>query len=73
MWSPKPATGGEAVELFHLHRPDVALLDLRMPVIGGIEATVVIREEFPDSAVIILTAYDGDENIYRALQAGARG
>ena len=67
------SNGGEAVELFQLHRPDVALLDLRMPVMGGIEATVAIREKFPDSAVIILTAYDGDENIYRALQAGARG
>lgn len=65
--------GREAIDLFLLHRPDVALLDLRMPIVGGIEATAAIHEKFPDAAVIILTTYDGDENIYRALQAGARG
>lgn len=67
------SNGKEAVDLFRLHRPDVALLDLRMPIVGGIEATASIHEKFPDAAVIILTTYDGDENIYRALQAGARG
>jgi len=64
--------GGEAVELFRVHKPDVVLMDLRMPGTGGVEATAAIREQFPDARVIVLTTYDGDENIYRALQAGAR-
>jgi len=46
-------------------------MDLRMPVMEGVEATIVIREEFPDARVIVLTTYDGDENIYGALRAGA--
>jgi len=57
--------------LFREHKPDIALMDLRMPVMGGVEATIAIREEFPDARVIVLTTYDGDENIYRALRAGA--
>ena len=65
------ANGREAIELFRQHKPDVTLMDLRMPVVGGVEATVAIREEFPDARVIVLTTYDGDENIYRALRAGA--
>jgi len=63
--------GREAIELFREHKPDVALMDLRMPIMGGVEATIAIRGEFPDARVIVLTTYDGDENIYRALRAGA--
>ena len=66
------ANGREAVELFRDHQPDVTLIDLRMPVMGGVEAVGVIHEEFPGARIIVLTTYDGDENIYRALQGGAR-
>jgi two-component system NarL family response regulator len=65
------ANGREAIELFREHKPDVALMDLRMPIMGGVEATIAIRGEFPEARVIVLTTYDGDENIYRALRAGA--
>jgi len=65
------ANGREAIELFREHKPDVTLMDLRMPIMGGVEATIAIRGEFPDARVIVLTTYDGDENIYRALRAGA--
>jgi DNA-binding NarL/FixJ family response regulator len=65
--------GREAVELFRLHRPDVTLMDLRMPEMDGIEATQVIRREVPDARIIALTSYDGDQDIYRALEAGVRG
>jgi two-component system NarL family response regulator len=51
----------------------VTLIDLRMPVLGGVEAITAIRREFPDARLIVLTTYDGDEDIYRSLQAGARG
>ena len=66
------ANGREAVALFRDHQPDVTLMDLRMPVMGGVEAVGVIHEEFPGARIIVLTTYDGDENIYRALQGGAR-
>jgi two-component system NarL family response regulator len=66
------ANGREAVALFAAHQPDLALMDLRMPVLSGVEATIAIRAQFPDARIIVLTTYDGDENIYRALQAGAR-
>lgn len=66
------ANGREAVDLFREHRPDIVLMDLRMPGMSGVEATVAIRQEFPEAHIVILTTYDGDENIYRALQAGAR-
>jgi two-component system, NarL family, response regulator len=65
--------GQEAVELFRLHHPDVTLMDMRMPGMDGIEATRVIRREFPDARIIALTSYDGDQDIYRALEAGVRG
>lgn len=67
------ATGSEAVELFRQHQPDVALMDLRMPELNGVEAIVAIRQEFPDARIAILTTYDTDEDIFRGLQAGARG
>ena len=65
--------GQQALELYRQHRPDVVLMDLRMPVMGGVEAITALRREFPASRVIVLTTYDGDEDIYRSLQAGALG
>lgn len=65
--------GGEALELFRKHRPDVTLMDLRLPGMGGVDAIKAIRETFAEARVIVLTTFDGDEDIFRALQAGARG
>ena len=67
------ANGRQAIELFRQHSPEITLMDLRMPVMDGIEATRSIRNEFPDARIIVLTTYDGQEDIHRALQAGARG
>jgi two-component system, NarL family, response regulator len=64
--------GREAVELFRQHRPDITLMDLNMPEMGGVAAIEAIRAEFPDARIIILTTYDGDEDIYRGLKAGAK-
>src|SRR5471032_1929547 len=66
------ADGAEAVELFSLHRPDVALLDLRMPKLEGVQVVEQIRERFRDAAIIMLTTYDTDNDIERALRAGAK-
>jgi DNA-binding NarL/FixJ family response regulator len=66
------ADGARAVELYREQQPDVALLDLRMPRLDGGEATAAILGEFPKARVMVLSAVDGDEAIYRALQAGAR-
>lgn len=65
--------GQEAVALFRRYQPDVTLMDLRMPALDGIEATRRIREEFPEARIIALTSYDGDQDIYRAVEAGVRG
>ena len=65
--------GEQAIKLFRQHRPDVTLMDLRLPTMGGVEAITRIRAEFPDARIIVLTTFDGDEDIYRALQAGAKG
>jgi len=65
--------GEQAVEAFRLHRPDVTLMDLRMPAMNGVQAITEIRKEFPRSRFIVLTTYDGDEDIYSALRAGAQG
>ena len=65
--------GREAVEMFRELRPDVVLMDLRMPQLDGIEATRTIRAEDPEARIIALTSYDGDQEIYRALEAGVRG
>src|SRR5262245_38179950 len=65
--------GREAVELFKKHRPDVTLMDLRMPEVDGIGAVKEIRSELPDAKIIALTSFDGDQDIYRALEAGVRG
>lgn len=65
--------GREAIALFRQHQPDVTLMDLRMPEMSGVEAIVQIRAEFKHARIIVLTTYDGDEDIYRGLQAGAKG
>src|ERR1700722_20110793 len=67
------ANGQEAIEKFRLHRPDVTLMDLQMPVLNGIEAIIAIRNEFPHARIIVLTTYAGDVQMLRALKAGARG
>lgn len=64
--------GREASEMFRIHQPDIVLMDLRMPELGGVEATLAIRAEFPDARIIVNTTYDGDEDIYRAIQSGAK-
>jgi len=66
------ANGVEALEAFRRHRPDVTLLDLRMPVMEGVETVRRLREIDPHVKVIVLTTYDADEDIARALQAGAK-
>jgi DNA-binding NarL/FixJ family response regulator len=65
--------GSEAIQQFRQHKPDVTLMDLRLPKLGGVDAITAIRSEFPSARIIVLTTFDGDEDIYRALQAGARG
>ncbi len=64
--------GREALEVYRQHRPDVVLMDLRLPGLGGVEATLAIRREFPDARVIVLTTFDTDEDIFRAIQSGAK-
>ena len=66
------SNGEEAVEKFRTHRPDVTLMDLQMPGIGGIDAITRIRSEFPDARIIVLTTYTGDSQVLGALRAGAR-
>src|SRR6185312_7178063 len=58
--------GHEAVDRFRQHRPDVTLMDLRMPVLDGIAAARLIRNEFPEARIIALTSFDGDQDVYRA-------
>src|ERR1700752_1957273 len=65
--------GREAVDLWKQHRPDVTLLDLRMPELDGVGAIKQIRAGDEDARIIVLTTFDGDEDIYRAIQAGAKG
>ena len=67
------ATGAEALQLFKQLQPDVTLLDLRLPDMSGIDTLIAIRTEFPDARIIMLTTFEGDVEIHRALQAGARG
>ena len=66
------ATGRDAIDLFRMHRPDVTIMDLRLPDMNGIEAIVAIRESFPHARVIVLTTYLGDVQAGRALMAGAQ-
>jgi two-component system, NarL family, response regulator len=65
--------GQQAINLFREYQPDVTLMDLRMPRITGVEAITAICAEFKQARIIVLTTYDGDEDIYRGLQAGAKG
>lgn len=65
--------GQQAINLFREDQPDIVLMDLRMPQIGGVEAITAICAEFKSARIIVLTTYDGDEDIYRGLQAGAKG
>jgi len=64
--------GVEAVSVYRQKRPDVVLMDLRLPRMSGVEATIAIRKEFPDARVIVLTTFDLDEDIFRAIQSGAK-
>lgn len=65
--------GEEALEKYREVRPDLVLMDLSMPVMDGLSATRAILDEFPDARIVVLTTYIGDEDIHRALEAGARG
>ncbi|MCL2647069.1 MAG: response regulator transcription factor [Phycisphaerales bacterium] len=67
------SSGVDAVALYRQHRPDVVLMDLRMPGGDGTTAVIDIRREFPDARIIALTSYDGDQDIYKALEAGVKG
>ncbi|WP_036486495.1 response regulator transcription factor [Myxosarcina sp. GI1] len=69
----RACNGHEAVELFRQHQPDVTLMDLRLPEMNGVEAIATICAEFAEARIIVLTTYDGDEDIYRGLRAGAKG
>jgi two-component system NarL family response regulator len=64
--------GLEGIQVFRSARPDVTLMDLQMPRLGGVEAIQRMRKEWPDARFIVLTTFDGDEDIYRAMQAGAK-
>jgi DNA-binding NarL/FixJ family response regulator len=66
------STGKETVDLYVKYVPDVALVDLRMPRMDGVEAIEVICEQFASARIIILTTFEGDEDVYRGLRAGAR-
>lgn len=65
--------GQQAIDLFREHQPDVTLMDLRMPQMGGVESIAAICAEFKAARIMVLTTYDSDEDIYRGLQAGAQG
>jgi DNA-binding NarL/FixJ family response regulator len=66
------SNGREAIQQFRAHRPDVTLMDLQMPEMGGLDAMIAIRGEFPEARVIVLTTYTGDAQALRALKGGAR-
>ena len=67
------SNGQDAIRFYAQHRPDVTLMDLRLPDKSGVEVTREIRSQFPEARIIALTSYDGDQDIYRALEAGVRG
>ena len=74
MWvCAQAGTGEEAVAMFKKHRPDVTLMDLRLPGMSGLEAIRAIRHEDPHARCVVLTTYEGDEDIHQALAAGALG
>lgn len=66
-------SGQEAIDQFRAHRPDVTLMDLQMPGMNGIDAMLVIKEEFPDARILVITTYAGDVQATRALKSGAMG
>jgi DNA-binding NarL/FixJ family response regulator len=66
------SNGREAIQQFRAHHPDVTLMDLQMPEMGGLDAMIAIRGEFPEARVIVLTTYAGDAQVLRALKAGAQ-
>ena len=66
------SSGLLAIEYFRKHHPDIVLMDLRLPGMSGVEATSAICKEFPDAAIIMLSTHEGEEDIYRSIQAGAR-
>jgi len=66
------SNGRDAIECFREHRPDVTLMDLRLPDMSGIDAAIAIRREFPEARIIILTTFDSETDRQRALAAGAR-
>jgi DNA-binding NarL/FixJ family response regulator len=66
------ATGEVAVKLFRKHQPDVVLMDLRLPGMSGVDAIRAIRSEYPQSRFVVMTTYEGEEDIYQALEAGAQ-
>ncbi len=66
-------SGAEAIALFRQYQPDVTLMDLRMPDMGGVEVIEAIRTEFPTARILVLSIHDSDEWIYQAIQAGAKG
>ena len=66
-------SGKEAIQQFKEHQPDITLMDLRLPDMSGIDAMIAIRTEFPEARIIMLTTFEGDVEIQRALEAGARG
>src|SRR5260370_10161037 len=66
------ANGREAIQQLRAHQPDVTLMDLQMPEMGGVDAMIAIRGEFPEARIIVLTTYAGDAQVLRALKAGAR-
>jgi DNA-binding NarL/FixJ family response regulator len=67
------SNGREAIQQFRTHRPDITLMDLQMPDMNGIDATIAIRNEFPEARIVVLTTYGGDVQVLRALKAGAQG
>lgn len=67
------SSGNEAIQHFRAHLPDVTLMDLRLPDLSGIDTMIAIRTEFPEARVVMLTTFEGDVEIQRALEAGARG
>jgi len=67
------STGAEAIQQFKQHMPDVTLLDLRLPDMSGIDVLIAIRSEFSAARIVMLTTFEGDVEVQRALQAGARG
>lgn len=67
------SNGTQAIQQYRQHQPDVTLMDLRLPDLSGIDAMIAIRSEFPEARIVMLTTFEGDVEIQRALQAGARG